>query len=711
MRRAAVVAIAASVALLTAPAQAAPTLDDAAWESVRTPQIAELSVTEISAPRRGEDLHVTLEIVNTSDTTMTDLQVTTRRGDRVSTVDAGRSELATGQFPYFAATAAPADLEPGERTTVELRVPTGLNDQGTLALDEDGVYPLMFALTGFQDGAAHALADDRLLLPVGDSKAKDSLTVLYPLTATVDIVPGETGGESLILQSEQLAGQLGPEGRLTRLVDTYLDHNQPGCVVLDPALVDVASRMADGYTVASNRPSIVKKPQRLRDSWGSTNDTAGVEGTGSAAAQAFLDKLKKLDCISTMPWANADQNAAAKTRNAWLLHEAVARGNETIEDTLGITPTTILVPGNGYVTSDFTTNAPYADLGTPTVLVADNTTVTGSEHYATYNASLASLLAATGSRPETTAYSNPALRYDFAADAPASRALSAAAGIRLARTEHAAPEADKDAPLVAKLPNQLDPAAAAAVLDELAQGAAEGGIGKLGAAETNNQPGSPYADPAALSGPEILLAEQQARYADELMLIMVNDPNIALTRYGFTLPLRRDLLMALSLNDRQTASGYQDAIVRSTRRFEANSEQLQELRASVSLIPPGNVYTRSSQSSPLLIVAENSLPLPVEAHIKYEGPKSASLNTPETLRVPAKGSITVSMTADLPTDRRTDLRLWLATPDGATISQPVTIAVQTRGGMLSVYGLGGLVALLALGALAVRLRRASHKKK
>lgn len=69
------------------------------------------------------------------------------------------------------------------------------------------------------------------------------------------------------------------------------------------------------------------------------------------------------------------------------------------------------------------------------------------------------------------------------------------------------------------------------------------------------------------------------------------------------------------------------------------------------------------------------------------------------------------MTADLPTDRRTDLRLWLATPDGATISQPVTIAVQTRGGMLSVYGLGGLVALLALGALAVRLRRASHKKK
>ena len=153
--------------------------------------------------------------------------------------------------------------------------------------------------------------------------------------------------------------------------------------------------------------------------------------------------------------------------------------------------------------------------------------------------------------------------------------------------------------------------------------------------------------------------------------------------------------------------------MRSTRRFEANSEQLQELRASVSLIPPGNVYTRSSQSSPLLIVAENSLPLPVEAHIKYEGPESASLNTPETLRVPAKGSITVSMTADLPTDRRTDLRLWLATPDGATISQPVTIAVQTRGGMLSVYGLGGLVALLALGALAVRLRlrRASHKKK
>ena len=141
-----------------------------------------------------------------------------------------------------------------------------------------------------------------------------------------------------------------------------------------------------------------------------------------------------------------------------------------------------------------------------------------------------------------------------------------------------------------------------------------------------------------------------------------------------------------------------------------NSDALRDLRSSVSLIPPGNVYTRVSESSPLLIVAENGLPLPVDAHLAYDAPDGATLNTQDSVHIPAKGSITVSMTADLPSDAdRTSLRLWLATPSEHLISDPIDITVQTRAGIVSVYG-AGIVAALVL-VLAALFRLGKRKKK
>ena len=175
---------------------------------------------------------------------------------------------------------------------------------------------------------------------------------------------------------------------------------------------------------------------------------------------------------------------------------------------------------------------------------------------------------------------------------------------------------------------------------------------------------------------------------------MVNDPAIAMTRYGFTLPLRRDLLLALTRDF--------------DYRLSKQSEMLRTLRSSVSLIPPGNVYTRVSDSSPLLIVAENGLPLPVDASLIYES-DDASLNTPSRVRIPAKGSITVTMTADMPDVDRTDISLWLATPNQQTISEPINIAVQTRAGIVSVYGVGTIAALALILTLLFRLGRREKK--
>lgn len=79
--------------------------------------------------------------------------------------------------------------------------------------------------------------------------------------------------------------------------------------------------------------------------------------------------------------------------------------------------------------------------------------------------------------------------------------------------------------------------------------------------------GTPYNDPTVYSDTEILNAGQQARYIDDLTSILVNDGAIALTRYGYTLPLRLDLLAALPVTHRRALTFYTDAELRTRTRL------------------------------------------------------------------------------------------------------------------------------------------------
>lgn len=246
--------------------------------------------------------------------------------------------------------------------------------------------------------------------------------------------------------------------------------------------------------------------------------------------------------------------------------------------------------------------------------------------------------------------------------------------------------------------------------------------GAASAATTAEQPqpnstpfGAPHEDPGVISDSEIFRATSLLESIDNLTQLVIRDPTIALTPYGFTEPLRQDILRALS-RDRRRAMATYDTNVRESQRILDNEDiVLKELRSSVALIPPGNVYTRISESSPLLIVARNGLPLPVDTRIHYWGPTGAKINMPETIFIPAKGSITVQMTASLPTDtawdERTDLNLWLATNSGSRFSDEITIGVRTRSGVLGTSG--GLASLAVivlsialLGRLTLRRRKA-----
>ena len=820
--------LAASVLAAPLPAAAAPVpldpMNPAVAEQWVNPRIrpeeqdSDIALSLIDAPSTttGDGtITVRVRVRNDSTESADNLTITPRRGpDSGSIADARVATIAQpSEYQVSGEQVGVPALVPGEETELSLKIPIG-EQQGTTT------FPLMLVLTS--DGVtvdterwhmtAHGTAPVDLA-PAG-------LTVVYPLTAPVDIVPGETGEapnrSPLILSSEQLTEQIAPGGRLDQLLDTYAEAatGEEGeavkaatCLALDPALVDTVTRMSKGYSVNDDRPAPGQQRQRLRDSWGKADTGKDASpGKGTDEAAAWLVKLRHVaagSCTVALPWANPDLNAVAQTGDKWLMREALERGPTVVEEALGqaVLPN-MVIPGTGYITPqavpamgwadtkdgtemhylweqgqaakqdsaggrtpanaplestlDSTTLPGAASVAAPepakpvTVLVADSTVGTGGAGgtgntdlrfaslipgitAATFDASLGTVLAAAGEHPETTGYSAEELRFDYTMDSLRARDLTAATAIRTATqaaqatqprpatdAQETPPEGSGPPPTMVAPPAAWDVSTARQVMETVTELFADRTASPLPLAEYIRPPGevpgvdvgnvgTPYEDPSVYTDTELLNAGQQARFIDDLTGILANEKGISLSRYNYTLPLRRDLLTALTVTNRRAYTTYQDAQRRSRDRLNGSRDALSAIRSSISLIPPGNVYTRTSESSPLLIVASNGLPLPVDASILYRGPESAKLNTPAKFRIPARGSMTLQMTADLPKEaENSELELFLATPQHQPISQPVGIAVRTAGGVFNRWAL--FAALAGLFVLAVASQLGKHRR-
>lgn len=775
----------------------------------------------IKVPHRinvGDALKVTLKITNNSTESISGFKIVPAHADAPKDLATARTVLSQepGAYPYQAKTISRDDIIlPGQSINIDVSVPTAPGVASGFNINKSDFYPVLFALRSLENDAL--LYTQRFLLNVGapgsaagasGGVARDEnpssrnglqfptgLTVVYPLTATVDVLGGETGEAPnhppLILESEQLAQQLRSGGRLDKLLDDFSTYTAASenlaaatCLAIDPQLLSVVERMAGGYTVSQDRPSTVSQKRRLRDSW--TDDVepeVGAPGTGVEDAGKWLNALKKTaqeaKCTVALPWANADLNAVAATGNDWLMREAVRSGAGTLASTLGVTPeTNIVIPGSGYVSqqaasglgwadlSEYTAAGEYPDIamewqtdskqvGAPIpmlpvgVLVADNTVwnvpkvdrfgmLSSGVRSVSYSGSLAASLTEATDDATTVGYSNYNARFDYGLDSVAARRATADAALQMSVVKSGElsdgqqiappmlvqfPSGMSDAgEWLATLTSLFDGGSALPLrlrdyvnptVQQLEQLSTQAQVAP--AAGNSTQFGAPFEDPTVISDSEIFRATSLLESIDNLTQLVISDPTIALKPYGFTEPLRWDILRALSHDRRRSMSTY-DANVREVQHLLTSDDQvLKELRSSVSLIPPGNVYTRISDSSPLLIVARNGLPLPVDTQIQYWGPAGAKINVPETIFVPAKGSIMVQMTADLPTetarDERTDLNLWLATSGGSRFSDEVTIGVRTRSGVLgSSSGLASLVAvglsIALLGRLWIRRRKA-----
>src|SRR5699024_4915773 len=156
-------------------------------------------------------------------------------------------------------------------------------------------------------------------------------------------------------------------------------------------------------------------------------------------------------------WANTDPNAVARVNNNGRSGETTERGKET----------TRWITGNDVASHLIFPPASYCAHATTFLLLFTNHTARTCAAVAC-RPNQAALLAQTGRTPQTTAYTDPWLRYDFTTDSVHARDLTAASAVFLgdaAHNENAEETNDSDSsPQVIKLPNYLEPSTAEAVL-------------------------------------------------------------------------------------------------------------------------------------------------------------------------------------------------------------------------------------------------------
>ena len=312
----------------------------------------------------------------------------------------------------------------------------------------------------------------------------------------------------------------------------------------------------------------------------------------------------------------------------------------------------------------------------------------GSLRALRYSGDLGTVLAATGTRPDTTGYSNPQSRFDANADSEATRMSTALAVLQ---QELASPE-----PILAVPPGQweVDEQDATALMDYIEQAFATGQAAPASLDDALRPRGlknselalgevtQPFADPGK---PTAALAPQLATLADRirsLTLMMANSRKIALTREQFTRPILTDLARATSNYGTRNPAEQAAASQRAAARVAGAAETADALRNSVTLLPPGNVFTRTSEAAPLIVAAQNGLPLPVPAKIRYRNTLDEHAGHPATIlesdaqMIPARGSLTVSIDLGA-ANRRSDLDLWLASPNDKRISDSVQVSVHS----------------------------------
>ncbi|NIL90494.1 hypothetical protein RhoFasSB10_02819 [Rhodococcus fascians] len=717
-------------------------IDTVAPSTVTTssdPFVTVRATVKNTGDRRVDDVSVRLQGAAAIDTTSglrTSLTLDQERFDRVGTFVTVAESLEKDQSRQF-------DL------SMQLRSST----EPSLGIDAPGVYPLLLNVNGTPEyGGTARLDDARFLLPVvglprnpgqlepaapdamplpPNTRNPVAMTVLWPLADIPRLAAGIPGSidDRVRLIDDDLATQLAAGGRLDTLLKALEFATQPGldpdgklasslCIGIDPDLLVTVSNMTRGYLVVDNPADPA---------------SSAAEGSGSGAAAQWLTRLEALasnTCVTALPFAQADLAAVADIGDSSLLSSAVAAPADIVDGILGISSV------RGFTWSATGgVDAGAADAlrssGTGTVLVADNsispptssptsllvstdTAPTAADPTGTlaathYDSATAAALAGVGTTPSTPALTPANQRFDLGTDSRTARLQDALGAINF----HALVGADRPGRTVTVAPPQYwtaggdEPSAILSTVSSLLRS----GLATprpLPGLITEPPTGIPVTSidvPTDLDASAIDTVRTQSARVDTLAQSLVEDPQSALTPRLYTAPLREDMLRALSTAGRASAEG-EDAAAMARTRLTATRVGLDTVYGSVTVLAPGGVYTLASEQSPLLLVARNDLPVPVNVLLRVDAPPEMTISDVGVTQLPARGSRTITVPAEVDDKRNLSVDFSVTTLDGTRLGEVSTVSVRSNA-----YGQALAIITACAGALLLLLagRRLWHR--
>ncbi|MBF6192006.1 DUF6049 family protein [Nocardia sp. CDC186] len=484
------------------------------------------------------------------------------------------------------------------------------------------------------------------------------------------------------------------------------------CTVALPfAQVDLTALAAVNDPALSARA--LNEPAEIIDSILSTRSVRGVSlpdsGSIDEGAGALLSShgfgTAVLASTAAVPQGSVDwaQSSSESGRSTAGANEALSSADAAVPEVVRLPDITASQPA-GPAPQVTGSPAPAASAPAP---AADP-----ALHAVTFDIWSATALAAVGSNPPTPPFTPSRVRYDVTNDSRAARLQDALGAISWSALH---PEANRSRSLLLVPPQQWganrdEATALLRQVDQMLRGnlATARPFHDLVALPPDPQPYQlDYLTQAAQDAvPDRFLppVREQSRRITEMMRALVDVPEAEPTPHDFLTPLRDDLLRVLSLSDRRAG----DAAPPDTfaqRRLDQNTRTMDKLYRSVTVLPPGGVYTLASEQSPLLLVARNDLPVAIRVKFRIEAPNETKITDPGEQQLPANGSRSFQIPTEVSDSRNLVIPISLTTPEGVALGNPTQVSVRSNAYGKALAIITGCAALLLLLLAGRRLWR------
>ena len=286
--------------VVNVPSHASPPVT-AGEDATTSPLRVVLDTLAPAVPGDRATLRIRGRVVNMSDTTVSDVSVRLRRSSApvaarpaLGTVAESALDPEKGEPADVTLTGTAVDvtesLAPGGFGSFSLRVPVS-----SMGFTDPGSYVVAVEVMG-RDVAVDEFDERQGILrtfvpwmPSGTEVAPVSLAWLWPLATW----PAQTA--SGVLLDTQMPAELAPDGRLGQLVGIGSRHQATVSWVADPALLQVAQQMADGYQVVRDGTVVV-----------------GSQDAAAAQWSADVARATRVTGLRTMPYADVDASALVR---------------------------------------------------------------------------------------------------------------------------------------------------------------------------------------------------------------------------------------------------------------------------------------------------------------------------------------------------------------------------------------------------------------